>query len=338
MTDPGRGDADALLDHLVHPARQASGRHPAHVAPVRADGREHGRLALVEDGEQHEDVVEVGTAGVGVVVEEDVAFVDVARERLRHHAGRVRHGEDVDRVVVERLRDLPAVRGHQAAGEVVALVEHGRVRRVDHVGPHLVDHRDERLADQLELHQVLHRPPLGTNGRMRARQLIPKQSPWPLSQSLSHERWAGTSVVSGLVGASTRAPGDPAGAPLSSAARDARAEPAPVRVTVFRPTADDYAPMDRERIYRDIGPSRVIPDPPSRRAGAALRRMILDSGLRRRSPSVLRESIGSPVGVGRHGSRTMNAAAGGGRGPGPGRRPDRDPGARFPSTRPLRGE
>ena len=173
VADPGRRDADPLLDHLVHPARQTARRHPADIAPVSAHGREHRRLPFVEDGVQHEDVVEMGAAGVGIVVEEDVAFVDVPRERLRHHAGRVRNGEDVDRVVVERLRDLAAVRGHQTAGEVVALVEDGRVRGVDHVRPHLVDHRDERLADQLELHQVLHRRS-PRNHRIRSRQLIPK--------------------------------------------------------------------------------------------------------------------------------------------------------------------
>ena len=63
----------------------------------------------MEHGEQHQHVVEMGAAGVGVVVHEDVAVMDVGAEHPHHFRRRVWHREVVDGVVVHSLRDQPPV-------------------------------------------------------------------------------------------------------------------------------------------------------------------------------------------------------------------------------------
>ena len=152
----GRRDPDAFLIDLVDPARQRARSHAADVVPVTPRGGEHGNFALEEHRVEQQYVVEVRAAGVGVVVQEQIALVDVAGERLDHLAGRVRHGEDMDRVVGQALRHLAAVARHQGTGEIVALVDDRRVGRMDDVGAHLVDHGDQRFANQLELDKFVH--------------------------------------------------------------------------------------------------------------------------------------------------------------------------------------
>ena len=156
IADAGRHDAQPLLVDLLHPSGQAARRHAPDVSPVAAGGGEHREAPVVEHGVEHQHVVEVRAAGVGVVVKEDVALVDVGAERAHHLGGRVRHREVVDRVVVDALGDEPPVAGHQRAREVVPFVDDRRVRRMDDVRAHLVDDRDQGFANQLEPADLVH--------------------------------------------------------------------------------------------------------------------------------------------------------------------------------------
>ena len=88
-------------------------------------------------------------------------------------------------------------------------------------------------------------------------------------------------------------------------------EPVDFQFTDRRPRRDPRTP--RVIATRSLS---SLPGPAGRRATTTLRGYQL-ARARWRGP---------------RGSRTMNAAAQGGRGPESGRRPDRGPGARFPST------
>ena len=98
----------------------------------------------------------MGAAGIGIVVKENVALVDIALEGLHHLGGRIGDGEDVDRVVGLPLGDQPTVSGDQGTGEIMPFVDDRRIGTADHVGPHLVDDGDERFADQFETAEFIH--------------------------------------------------------------------------------------------------------------------------------------------------------------------------------------
>ena len=156
IADPGRHDAKSLLVDLLHAPGEAPRGHAPDIAPVAAGRGEHREPPVVEHREEHQHVVEMGAAGVGVVVNEDVAVMDVGAEHPHHFRRRVRHREVVDGVVVHPLRDQPPVGGDERAREVVPFVDDRRVRRMDDVRAHLVDDRDQGFANQLEPADLLH--------------------------------------------------------------------------------------------------------------------------------------------------------------------------------------
>ena len=200
IADPGGHDAKPLLVDLPDAAREAARGHAPDVPPVAAGRGEHREPPFVEHRVEHQHVVEVGAAGVGVVVEEDVALVDVPAERAHHLRRRVRDREVVDGVVVPPLRDEAAVGRDERAREVVALVDDRRVRRVDDVRAHLVDHRDQGLPDQLEPAQLSSHPPSSLlpfclssvrrsagaprRGRRRGRHALSLHTPGPIPGSI----------------------------------------------------------------------------------------------------------------------------------------------------------
>ena len=110
-----------------------------------------------KSGDDHRHVVQVRAAGVGVVVQEDVARVDVVAELLAHRAHRPADGHDVQRVVLAlgHRHDL-GLAVHEDAGEVLALVEDRRVRGAHERDAHLAHDRDEGLAQDLERDGVDH--------------------------------------------------------------------------------------------------------------------------------------------------------------------------------------
>ena len=151
IDDPDRRDADAFLEDLGRAAREAARAHPAHVTPVRAHDGNTNMLAVREERIDHRHVVEVSPAGVGLVVQEDVARVDVVAELLPHRLHRPGDRHDVERMILPPGHgDDLRVAVHEHAGEVLALVEDRRVRGAHQGHAHLAHDRDERLAQHLE--------------------------------------------------------------------------------------------------------------------------------------------------------------------------------------------
>ena len=72
-------------------------------------GRKHAKRAVKEYRMQHQHVVQMRPAGIGVVMQEQVAFVNVALKLGDHLLGRIRHGENMNWVVRKTLRDLTAI-------------------------------------------------------------------------------------------------------------------------------------------------------------------------------------------------------------------------------------
>ena len=149
LVELDRGDAHPFLVDAGREAGVAARGHPAHVGPVGAHGGEDEQLPAREDGEEHGDVVQVGSAAIGVVENDDVPLVDVPLEVLHGAAHRPRHGHHVPGMVVG-LRHHLRRRVEQRAGEVVELVDHRGERGADDRGAHLLDDGAQALADDFE--------------------------------------------------------------------------------------------------------------------------------------------------------------------------------------------
>ena len=148
-------DADAFLEDLGGVAGEAARAHAAHVAPVRAHHREDEEPPVREERIDHGHVVQVGAAGIGVVVQEDVARVDVVAELLLHRLHRPADRHDVERVVLALgHRDELGVAVHEHAGEVLALVEDRGVGGAHQGHAHLAHDRGEGLAQDLQRDRV----------------------------------------------------------------------------------------------------------------------------------------------------------------------------------------
>ncbi len=232
--DPDGRDADAFLEDLGGVAGEAARAHAAHVAPVRAHHREDEEPPVREERIDHGHVVEVGAAGVGVVVQEDVARVDVVAELLLHRLHRPADRHDVERVVLALgHRDELGVAVHEHAGEVLALVEDRGVGGAHQGDAHLAHDRGEGLAQDLQGDRV-HRGGAHARASRSKRRL-----PWA---SIAPRQPGGTTVVapnsSTMAGpCSSRPLGQPVAVPHRAVVRpalepdrpalDQRARPAP---------------------------------------------------------------------------------------------------------------
>ena len=151
-----RGDNTyALLENFRDAARQTPRGRATHVAPMAARRSKQHKLPARKYGIEHEHVVQMGAARIGIVVKEYVSFMNVAAEHADDLARGMRHGKNVKRIVVERLREQPAIGADQRAGEVVTFVDNRRVRGMDDVRAHLFHDRDEGLAHQFQYADVL---------------------------------------------------------------------------------------------------------------------------------------------------------------------------------------
>ena len=115
----------------------------------------------MEGRPHHAHVGQVAAAEVGIVVDKDIAFVNVGRELGDDGADRVRHRAEMN-------RQIGSLRHHRAAGiEHAARIVTGRLeqRRVGGLGqdhPHLLGDLVEAVLDDLEgggiglLHRVCH--------------------------------------------------------------------------------------------------------------------------------------------------------------------------------------
>ena len=127
----GRRDPDALLPDRAR-ARVVAGHATAADVGVMALGHAPERdLALPEDRLEDRDVRRVVVAAVGVVEDEDVALVDVAREALGDRAHRVRRRAHQHRDV-GRLRDQAQVAVEDRGHEVARLGEDRRAAGAQH--------------------------------------------------------------------------------------------------------------------------------------------------------------------------------------------------------------
>ena len=116
---------------------------------------------VVEDRDHDRDVGRVGGAAVRVVVEDDVALVDVVAEDPDHVLDDLRHRAHEHRRRV-RLGQLVALRVEDAGAEVLGLADDRRVRHAVEDAGHLLGDRRERAADHA--HQDRRREARGALG------------------------------------------------------------------------------------------------------------------------------------------------------------------------------
>ena len=154
--DADAGDAHALLEDLGGGSREAAGDHPADVLPVGHDAEMGDEDVAAEHGRVQRHVVEVRTACIGIVVQEQVAGADVALVAGDHAARRPRQGREMRGLLDLGGGDQLARRRQHGAGEVVPLVDHRRAGGADHDAAHLAHHRREARLDQLQHDGVDH--------------------------------------------------------------------------------------------------------------------------------------------------------------------------------------
>ncbi len=165
-----RRDAQSLLVDLGGAGGEAAGDHAADVRPVAAVGEEDEQLAVVEEGLHHADVHQVGSAGVGIVDEEEVALVDVvavdgAQDGL---GGELHYADEEGQAPASLGDDLTGVGFVDAVGEVVGLGDDRRKGGALHGQVHLFGDLFESAAHDrqgqgIDAHEApsMMRQPLG---------------------------------------------------------------------------------------------------------------------------------------------------------------------------------
>ena len=156
-------DLQPLLEYLPHPEGHRAGRESPHVDVVRLVGGDGDHLALVEDGGDEAQVVEVaGARRVGHVHRHRVTGVQVVEGVRRHRRpDRRLHRAQVQGRAYFALGHHYDVAGGgvDRAGCVAAVLDVRRVARADKGNDHLVSDRVEGVAHDLQGDRVdLHRP------------------------------------------------------------------------------------------------------------------------------------------------------------------------------------
>ena len=100
-----------LLQNVGRRAIEGARRHAADVAPMRTDHYMEDRRGVSIDGPDYSDIVEVGAAGIGVVVQQNVVGADraVDRERALHRSGHRNDVEGVSSPDSATRRPLPSI-------------------------------------------------------------------------------------------------------------------------------------------------------------------------------------------------------------------------------------
>ena len=143
----------ALLVHLGQRARERRRHRAAHVGVVDMGDREAGDLALVEDRlpDMHVRRVRAHEARVGIVGDRDVAFLVAVDEPQR--AAVVEADEPGDAQLVGRGEGL-AVGIGEAGGEVLRLLDEGRVRGAQERARHALRRGGAVVGEDLQRHLV----------------------------------------------------------------------------------------------------------------------------------------------------------------------------------------
>ena len=132
--------------------------------------------APVEGRPHHIHVGQMAAAEVGIVMDEDIAFVHVIRERTDHGANRVRHRAEMDGQVGPLRHHLAAEIEHPA-GVIAGRFQQWREGGLGEDDAHLLGDLVETVLDDLEgggigpVHRVIHRrlaPPLAARMKRRA--------------------------------------------------------------------------------------------------------------------------------------------------------------------------
>ena len=139
--------AQAFLEHVLG---LGGGHAAADVEVVDDADRERHELLLVEDRGGHAQVVGMPGALPGVVGEQRVAVPEVLqREVLEEVAHHIRHHADEGRGGLGRVREEVALDVKEAAGEVVEVAHHRRVRSADEACGGFVRDRQHAVPEDL---------------------------------------------------------------------------------------------------------------------------------------------------------------------------------------------
>ena len=122
---------------------------PADVLPVRHRAGKRNQLALVENGQGKNQVIEMAAHGVTIIGEQNVAGLDVfLTPELDFRLDRVRQSADEHRQT-QADGDRVAVGVEQSDGEILSFVNNRVVRSAHQVGLHLAGDRHHRAPNHL---------------------------------------------------------------------------------------------------------------------------------------------------------------------------------------------
>ena len=170
-----RGDDDPFLVDLAERA-DARRRAAAHIHMMGEIAEITLDLAPVVEGRDHDDVVQMRAARIGVVDDQMVAGAEVLRPVFEHPLAHRAHHRAQVVGLAEGLRDGAEVPVEQAAGEVAARLDVGGIGAPPERQRHFLRGLEEAVAQDLELDGIdLHRgaPPRAVRrdySRMRALQ------------------------------------------------------------------------------------------------------------------------------------------------------------------------
>ena len=80
FADLSRDDANSFLQNVDRATGETSRSHIAHVGSMAPHGREQQKFFLHKNRTKHQYIVEMRTSGIWIIVQEDIAWIDVIFE------------------------------------------------------------------------------------------------------------------------------------------------------------------------------------------------------------------------------------------------------------------
>ena len=147
LPEPKRRDTQPLMENLGSGGVVGAVGRASDIAVMGAVDRPEGQPPVDEHRREHRHIRQVAAAArIGIVDDEQVAFMHILAEAGRNRLRRPRHRAHMDRDML-RLRNQPAVAIADGGGEVARRVENLRIGGAQHRLAHLLDDGRQPVAD-----------------------------------------------------------------------------------------------------------------------------------------------------------------------------------------------